>query len=66
MNSIDRLRESFEKAGISFDEAIDTFNALGSCCVHHIGIDLACAICSPPSNNWLKMHGYPMRRKRHG
>lgn len=63
MNSFDKLRKSFEKAGMAFDEAIDAFNALGSCCVHYIGIDLARAICSNHSNNWLKMHGLPMRRK---
>lgn len=56
MGSFDRLRESFAQTNISFGKTIEAFNVLGSCCVHYIR--------DTHSNNWLKMHGLPMRRKR--
>lgn len=44
------------RAGTSLQDASAAFKALGS-----LAVD-----CEEKSNNWLKMHGFPMRRKGKG
>lgn len=45
------LNESLNKLGISCYKASESLNKLCN------------ALYTSPSNNWLKMHGYPMRRR---
>ena len=48
-----------------FNELNESLNKLGiSCCKASEALNKLCiALYTLPSNNWLKMHGYPMRRR---
>lgn len=51
------VREAFSKVGVSAEDAANAFN-----CLSEAMYDFYYGV-KEKSNNWLKMHGYPMRRR---